>query len=54
MMSNQQNDIECKFLGSQNPIKPFIEQHYISQHIKILFKLANGGHFEFGFQVSRM
>ena len=46
-MSNGQNDIECKFLVSQNPINHLLSST-ISQIIKIVFKMANGGHFEFG------
>ena len=53
MMSNQQNDIEYKFLVSQNHINHLLSST-ISQIIKILFKMANGGHFEFGFRVSRI
>ena len=52
MMSNQQNDIECKFL-LKNPINNLLISP-ITQIIKIVFKMANGGHSEFGFQVSRM
>ena len=53
MMSNQQNYIEYKFFFSQNPINHQLSST-ISQIIKILLKIANGGHFEVGFQVSRM
>ena len=45
MMSNQQNDIECEFLVSINPINHLLSST-ISQIIKIVLKIANGGCFK--------
>ena len=53
MRSNQQNDIKCEFLVSHNPRNHLLSST-ISQIMKIIFKMANGGHFEFGIQISRL
>ena len=45
--SNQQNDIKSEFFVSQNP-RNYLLGSIISQIIKVVFKMAHGGHFEFG------
>ena len=49
MRSNQQKDIKYEFLVSQNP-RNYLLSSIISQIIEIVFKMANGGHFDLDYR----